>query len=116
MTKRTSRDKQLAKLELKEVLERRRLDQALNAKQFAIAAGISYSAALDWFRHPGFPIFRGFVFWSDFVDWRRSRAGLTDLKNPPQPEPPPPPPPYQSRAEFLASLPLKARRILEDIG
>jgi hypothetical protein len=107
------RDKQLWNLELKDVMERRRLDQALNMKQFALAAGISYSAASQWFRQPGFPTFCGVVFWSDFVEWRRSRAGLSDLKNPPRPEPPQQAHP-QSRAEWLRSLPPKARRIMEE--
>ncbi len=107
------RDKQLRTLELKEAMERRRLDQALNMKQFALAAGISYSAAQYWFRQQGFPTCCRVVFWSDFVEWRRCRAGLTDLKNPPRPEPPPPPPPYQTRAEWLQSLPPRARRIAE---
>jgi len=109
-----TKDKQLRALERKDVMERRRLDQALNMKQFALAAGISYSAAQYWFRQPGFPTFCGVVFWSDFVEWRRSRIGLKDLKNPPRPEPPPPPPPYKTRAEWLASLPPKARRIAEE--
>ena len=51
----------------------RELDQALNAKEFAILAGVSYSIARQWFRLPGFPAFRGFVFWSDFTDWRRKQ-------------------------------------------
>ena len=35
-------DKQLRSIKRKDVLEKRRLDQALNAKEFAVAAGISY--------------------------------------------------------------------------
>ncbi len=108
-----SRDKQLVRLELADVMKRRRLDQALNMKQFAIAAGISYSTACHWFKLPGFPTIGGVVFWNDFVEWRRSRSGLTDLKNPPRPTPPPPPPPYKTRAEWIESLPPRARRILE---
>ena len=60
-------DKQLRSIKLKDVLEKRRLDQALNAKEFAVAAGISYSTAREWFRLPGFPVFRGVIFWQDFV-------------------------------------------------
>src|SRR5438093_9714460 len=74
------RDKQLGKLELNEALRRRRLDQALNIKLFALAAGISYSTARDLFRQPSFPAVCGVVFWSDFVEWRHSRTGLTLLK------------------------------------
>ena len=44
------------------VLEKRRLDQALNAKEFAVCAGVSYSIARSWFRLPGFPAFRGVIF------------------------------------------------------
>ena len=52
-------NKQLSGLNLQEVLEKRRLDQALNAKDFAVLAGISYSTAREWFRLPGFPVLRG---------------------------------------------------------
>ncbi len=65
-------DKQLAGVHLKDVLEKRSLDQALNAKEFAVLAGISYSTARQWFRSPCFPSLGGFVFWTDFVEWRRS--------------------------------------------
>ncbi len=71
-----TRDKQLRGVTLEAVVEKRRLEQALNAKEFAVLAGISYSTALEWFRAPGFPVFRGFVFWQDFAEWRRLQAGL----------------------------------------
>jgi hypothetical protein len=71
-----AQDKQLGNVPLAEVLEKRRFGQALNAKEFAVLAGISYSAAREWFRLPGFPVFRGFVFWQDFTDWRRAQAHL----------------------------------------
>lgn len=66
-------DKQLRGIRLADVLEKRRLDQALNAKEFAVAAGVSYSAAREWFHLPGFPVFRGVVFWQDFARWRTGR-------------------------------------------
>lgn len=69
-------DKQLCGVKLHDVLEKRRLDQALNAKEFAVLTGISYSVARGWFRLPGFPVLRGVVFWGDFVEWRRNRAAL----------------------------------------
>jgi hypothetical protein len=69
-------DKQLRGIALDDVLERRRLDQALNAKEFSVLAGISYSTAREWFRLPGFPVLEGVVFWGDFVEWRRARMGL----------------------------------------
>jgi len=52
-------DKQLQGITLEAVLEKRRLDQALNAKEFAVCAGVSYSTARGWFRVAGFPCFRG---------------------------------------------------------
>lgn len=73
-----TRDKQLVTVNLASVLEKRRLDQALNAKEFAVVAGISYSAARAWFRQPGFPAFSGVVFWQDFVRWRNSKTGLSE--------------------------------------
>ena len=69
-------DKQLLNVELDQVVEKRRLDQALNTKEFAVLAGISYSAARAWFRQPGFPALCGVVFWQDFVQWRNARTGL----------------------------------------
>ena len=65
-----SHDKQLRDISLDAVLEKRRLDQALNAKEFAVCAGISYSTARSWFRLPGFPVFHGVIFWQDFERWR----------------------------------------------
>jgi hypothetical protein len=66
-------DKQLRGIRLADVLEKRRLDQALNAKEFAVVAGVSYSTAREWFHLPGFPVFRGVVFWQDFAQWRTGR-------------------------------------------
>jgi hypothetical protein len=63
-------DKQLRGVAFESVLEKRRLDQALNAKKFAVHAGVSYSTARGWLRVPGFPWFRGVVFWQDFAQWR----------------------------------------------
>jgi hypothetical protein len=73
-----NRDKQLGSIRLEDVLEKRRLDQALNAKEFAVLAGVSYSTAREWFRISGFPVFRGVVFWQDFVQWRTSQNGTTN--------------------------------------
>ena len=72
LTQRMANDLQLQSLRLEVVLEKRRLDQALNTKEFAVLAGISYSTAREWFRLPGFPVLRGVVFWGDFVEcWLR---------------------------------------------
>ncbi len=75
-----NRDKQLQGIELEAVLEKRRLDQALNAKEFAVCAGVSYSTARGWFRIPDFPCFRGVTFWQDFVAWRTSQSGLANSR------------------------------------
>jgi hypothetical protein len=75
-------DKQLRRIKLKNVLEKRRLDQALNAREFAVAAGISYSTAREWFQLPGFPVFRGVIFWQDFVRWRTDQNGRHSEKLP----------------------------------
>jgi len=48
-------DKQLHGIRLDDVLEKRRLDQALNAKEFAVLAAVGYSTTREWFRPPGFP-------------------------------------------------------------
>lgn len=69
-------DQQLIGISLEAVVQKRTLDQALNAKEFAVLAGISYSAARTWFRRPGFPVVDGVVFWQDFVQWRKHQTGL----------------------------------------
>ena len=79
MKHRHTEDKQLQGITLEAVMEKRRLDQALNAKEFAVCAGVSYSTARDWFHLPGFPAFRGVIFWQDFVQWR---AGQNGFKSP----------------------------------
>src|SRR5205823_4515611 len=66
------------------LVNHRRLDQALNAKEFAVCAGVSYSTARSWFHLPGFPIFHGVTFWQDFVQWRTNHNGLV---NPPESTP-----------------------------
>src|SRR5208282_6795393 len=71
-------DKQLQGNALESVMEKRRLDQALNAKEFAVCAGVSYSTARSWFHLPGFPAFRGVVFWQDFVQWRSNQNHFAD--------------------------------------
>ncbi|MBR9804064.1 hypothetical protein GYB59_21270 [bacterium] len=71
-------DKQLQAISLDAVLEKRRMDQALNVKEFAVCAGVSYSTARSWFRLPGFPAFQGVVFWQDFVSWRMKQNSQTD--------------------------------------
>src|SRR5271155_2498484 len=68
-------DKQLQGITLESVMEKRRLDQALNAKEFAVCAGVSYSTARSWIHLPGFPAFRGVIFWQDFVQWRADQYG-----------------------------------------
>src|SRR3984885_15134373 len=76
-------DRQLQGITLDSVMEKRRLDQALNAKEFAVCAGVSYSTARHWFHLPGFPVFHGVTFWQDFVKWRADQTGL---RNPALPQ------------------------------
>jgi hypothetical protein len=71
-----TQDKQLQGITLDLALHKRRLDQALNAKEFALCAGVSYSTARAWFQLPGFPVFQGIIFWQDFVQWRTDQLGL----------------------------------------
>ena len=100
-----SRDKQLHGIRLDAVMEKRRLDQALNAKEFAICAGVSYSTARIWFHLPDFPAFRGVVFWQDFVHWRSEQH---EHKSPSLP---------QAKSETLlglSHLPPRAAQILHD--
>jgi hypothetical protein len=98
-------DKQLRDIRLADVLEKRRLDQALNVKEFAVCAGVSYSTARGWFHLPGFPAFRGVIFWQDFVQWRTKQNGYTS-----QPERLPQRDGVQTAS--ASSLPERAAKIL----
>ena len=98
-------DKQLQGISLESVLEKRRLDQALNAKEFAVCAGVSYSTARSWFHLAGFPAFRGVIFWQDFVQWRTGHNGF---KNPAIPQH------NGGTAAALSALPPRAAQILLD--
>src|SRR6516164_6943334 len=101
-----SHDKQLQTVSLEAVLEKRRLDQALNAKEFAVCAGVSYSTARSWFRLPCFPVFRGVIFWQDFVQWRMNHhAG----HNPPANAS------YSTGVQTTGEFPPRSARILHDI-
>jgi hypothetical protein len=75
-------DRQLHGITLDSVMEKRRLDQALNAKEFAVCAGVSYSTARHWFHLPGFPVFHGVIFWQDFVQWRATHYGQSSPSTP----------------------------------
>ena len=97
-------EKQLLSIKLKDVLEKGRMDKALNAKEFAVAAGISYSTAREWFRLPGFPVFRGVMFWQDFVKWRTDRNGFHSEKFPHR---------NGDTATTPSSLPTRATQILQ---
>jgi hypothetical protein len=98
-------DKQLRGIRLKDVLEKRRLDQALNAKEFAVLAGISYSMAREWFHLQGFPVFRGVIFWQDFVLWRTVQNGSKDTGKKS--------PAANTETALNASLPPRAAKILQ---
>ena len=99
-----SQDKQLQGIALESVLEKRRLDQALNAKEFAVCAGVSYSTARSWFHLPGFPVFHGVIFWQDFIQWRATQNGLTNNK--------PETHPQRDGAQTTGGLPPRALSIL----
>ena len=103
-----TKDKQLRAIRLEDALEKRRLDQALNAKEFAVAAGVSYSTAREWFRMPGFPVLRGVVFWPDFVQWRKNKNGSS------QPAESLPNGHIPASANLLSGLPPRAQRILRE--
>ena len=98
-------DKQLQGITLDSVMDKRRLDQALNAKEFAVCAGVSYSTARSWFHLPGFPAFRGVIFWQDFVQWRANHNGL---KNPSLPQR------NSETATATSHLPPRAAQLLLD--
>jgi hypothetical protein len=74
-------DKQLSGIKLKAVLQKQRLGQALNAKEFAVLAGVSYSTSREWFHIQDFPAFNGVVFWEDFVMWRQRRTGIAGVRD-----------------------------------
>ncbi len=103
----TNQDKQLQGVALEAVLEKRRLDQALNVKEFAVCAGVSYSTARSWFHLPGFPAFQGVVFWQDFVHWRTSQNGVSS-------DPDSPPHNAEEAAILPSHLPPRAAHILLD--
>lgn len=107
MTSRHTEDKQLQTITLESVLDKRRLDQALNAKEFAVCAGVSYSTARSWFHLSGFPVFHGVIFWKDFVQWRTSQNGFAS-----QPEGTPRP--DSALAHMPTSLPPRAAHILHN--
>ena len=75
-------DKQLKGIKLQAVRMKRDADQALNIKEFAVLAGVSYSVAREWFHLPGFPAVLGKVFWGDFVLWRRTQNSAISPHSP----------------------------------
>jgi hypothetical protein len=107
MTSRHTEDKQLQTITLESVLEKRRLDQALNAKEFAVCAGVSYSTARSWFNLSGFPVFHGVIFWKDFVQWRTSQNGFASQPENSQP-------PDSNLTNMPSSLPPRAAQILHN--
>ena len=104
------RDKQLRRVSLQQAIRKRTLDQALNPKEFAVLAGISYSAARSWFHEPGFPVVHRMVFWRDFVLWRTAHAGLAGRQPPDTPAAGVKPPAFQS----VAGWPARAAQILRE--
>jgi len=104
-------DAQLAGITQQAVLRKSRWDQALNAKEFAMLAGLSYTTARAWFRLAGFPVVQRRVFWSDFVKWRRGQFELNKSGMNSRPERPNGP-----RPGLNLDLPPKAARILAEAG
>lgn len=74
-----TQDKQLRRIDISVVRMKRDADQALNIKEFAVLAGVSYSVAREWVHLPGFPALLGKVFWRDFVEWRKAQNGRSGL-------------------------------------
>lgn len=99
-------DKQLKGISLETVIKKRELDQALNAKEFAVLSGVSYSKARGWMNLPGFPALGGVVFWKDFEKWRcANQSGEQEMVAAH---------PQIKRSSALSDLPAKARKILQD--
>jgi len=107
MASRRTEDKQLQGISLESVLEKQRLDQALNAKEFAVCDGVSYSTARSWFHLPGFPVFYGVIFWKDFVQWRTGHNGFTKQPEAPQS-------PGITHTNVPSNLPPRAAQILHN--
>ncbi len=106
-------DKQLKGIKLQDVRMKRDSDQALNVKEFAVLAGISYSVARGWFHLSGFPAIQGKVFWEDFVLWRRgqNRKSLTSLNGSASAESDCKPTPHKSSPQW----PARAANILAEV-
>jgi hypothetical protein len=107
-----TRDKQLQGIDIREVRRKRDADQALNIKEFAMLAGISYSVARYWFNSTGFPRVHGMIFWQDFVLWRRAQNTKRNV---------PASPPVESGAGFSMGIakphpqwPHRAAKILSE--
>lgn len=100
-----SEDRQLRSVDIDIVAEKLVRDQALTAKEFAEAAGVGYSTARSWFKMAGFPAFCGVVFWTDFVEWRRSRFNNARIQEPAEPA---------STSSNALRLPARAERILSE--
>ena len=66
-------------------------------------AGVSYSTARSWFNLPGFPAFRGVIFWQDFVTWRTGQNFNGSTSRPPQ---------NGGEVAAAASFPARAAQIL----
>ena len=109
MNRRQAGDAQLAGITQQAVLRKRRWDQALNAKEFAVLAGLSYTTARAWFRLAGFPVVQRRVFGSDFVKWRRGQFEPNKPGTNSRSERPNGP-----RRSLNPDLPPKAARILAD--
>jgi len=97
----------LAGVNLPDVLEKRRHGQALNLKEFAVAARVSYSVAREWAQITGFPRFEGVIFWEDFEEWRKERNQMRLPNRTPLSEV------ARESERTFTGLPARAAKILE---
>lgn len=75
---------QLARISPRRVAARVAADQALTLKELAVHTGLPYSTVRAWPAH-GLPLIDARIFYSDFVLWRRQRAGLAGESSPRKP-------------------------------
>lgn len=73
-------DKQLITVDLTAARQKVTSDQGLTLKELAVLIGIGYDKVRQFSRMDGFPMLGGYVFYSDFVIWRRQVIGLPDSR------------------------------------
>jgi len=73
------KNKRLAALDVAALRSRVQQGCAVNLQEFAAVVGITLHAAREIAKHPGFPMFHGMIFISDFELWRRQQVGLVPV-------------------------------------